>query len=259
VAPGLAWLVYGNADASAWTQRRLERLGWRTRSLDSVAEASAAARGGVAPDVVLVAERALDSTEHLSALRQALPRSRIALLVRPDWDQPALEHVARDNDMTVALLPLTPLALRTLLARANPEPAAQAAAPVALVPPAALHVMVAEDNVVNLMIAEEFLRQLGHRPSGAADGEALLALCEQGAPDLVLMDLQMPRMDGVEATRRLRALQASGRLPRFPIVALSAHAGAADREQALAAGMDDYLTKPVLIDALRATLERWAP
>jgi CheY-like chemotaxis protein len=71
------------------------------------------------------------------------------------------------------------------------------------------------------------------------------------------MDLQMPVMDGFESTRRLRSMQEAGRLPRFPIIALSAHAGDADRRLGTAAGMDDYLTKPILIDALRGALERW--
>ena len=67
----------------------------------------------------------------------------------------------------------------------------------------------------------------------------------------------MPVMDGLEATRRLRVLQGDGRLPQFPIVALTAHAMDGDREQALAAGIDAYLTKPILLDALRGELARW--
>jgi CheY-like chemotaxis protein len=118
-------------------------------------------------------------------------------------------------------------------------------------------VLVVEDNAVNLMITEEFVRQLGHLPSGAADGAQAIAACEQQPPQLVLMDLQMPVMDGLEATRRLRALQDEGRLPRFPIIALTAHASDADRKLGAAAGMDDYLTKPILIDALRGAFEKW--
>jgi CheY-like chemotaxis protein len=121
----------------------------------------------------------------------------------------------------------------------------------------AARVLVVEDNAVNLMITEEFVRQLGHEPHGASDGAAAIAACERQPPQLVLMDLQMPVMDGFEATRRLRELQSQGRMPRFPIVALTAHAGEADRRQGSAVGMDDYLTKPILIDALRASLVRW--
>ena len=121
----------------------------------------------------------------------------------------------------------------------------------------AARVLVVEDNAVNLMITKEFVRQLGHLPTGATDGAQAIAACEQEVPHLVLMDLQMPVMDGLESTRRLRALQAEGRLPRFPIIALTAHANDADRKLGAAAGMDDYLTKPILIDALRSAFERW--
>ena len=71
------------------------------------------------------------------------------------------------------------------------------------------------------------------------------------------MDVQMPTMDGLAAAREIRRVEASSLGPRTPIVALTAHAGQADREAARAAGMDDYLTKPLLLDSLRATLARW--
>ena len=118
-------------------------------------------------------------------------------------------------------------------------------------------VLVVEDNAVNLMITEEFVRQLGHEPVGAADGATAIAACEEHAPQLVLMDLQMPGMDGLETTRRIRTQQAAGRLPHFPIVARTAHASDADRQRGAAAGLDDYLTKPILVDALRGVFERW--
>jgi CheY-like chemotaxis protein len=142
-----------------------------------------------------------------------------------------------------------------LTATRHAPPAVAAVAPAAAT--AGARVLVVEDNAVNLMITEEFVRQLGHLPSGAIDGAQAISACEQQPPQLVLMDLQMPVMDGLESTRRLRALQDEGRLPRFPIIALTAHASDADRKLGAAAGMDDYLTKPILIDALRGALERW--
>jgi CheY-like chemotaxis protein len=154
------------------------------------------------------------------------------------------------------VLPVTPRMLHTLLGVRSPASAAPAVAEPARASNAA-RVLVVEDNAVNLMITEEFVRQLGHEPSGAADGQAAIAACLRQPPQLVLMDLQMPVMDGFEATRRLRALQAEGRLPRFPIIGLSAHAAGADRAHALAAGMDDFLTKPILLDALRSALAPW--
>jgi CheY-like chemotaxis protein len=73
------------------------------------------------------------------------------------------------------------------------------------------------------------------------------------------MDIQMPVMDGLEATRRMRALQREGALPAFPIVALTAHAMGGDLEQASAAGMDACVTKPILLDSLREALAKWLP
>jgi signal transduction histidine kinase/CheY-like chemotaxis protein len=258
VAPGLAWLVYRRADSAEWIAQRLARLGWRSEVLPDVATAVARARSETParwPGVVAVAEQAIDAATDFAALRKALPQAHIALLVRPDWDQPAHERAALAQAAVPMVLPLTPRALQTMLS-CKPSTAAP---PVVSAPAlmTAARVLVVEDNAVNLMITEEFVRQLGHAPSGAADGAAAIAACEREAPQLVLMDLQMPVMDGLETTRRLRALQAEGRLPRFPIIALTAHAGDADRRLGADAGMDDYLTKPILIDALRAALARW--
>jgi CheY-like chemotaxis protein len=73
------------------------------------------------------------------------------------------------------------------------------------------------------------------------------------------MDVQMPGMDGRETCRRLRELQQAGALPDFPIVALTAHAGNAERDECLAAGMDGYLSKPLMLDTLKEELEHWVP
>lgn len=120
-------------------------------------------------------------------------------------------------------------------------------------------VLLVEDNAVNSMIAEAFLRQLGLLPHCSANGVEAVAACLEAAPALVLMDLQMPVMDGLQATRQLRALQAEKRLPPFPIIALSAHAGESDRQEAQAAGVDGYLTKPFLLDDLRRALAPYLP
>jgi signal transduction histidine kinase/CheY-like chemotaxis protein len=256
---GHAWLVFRRDDSAQWLQRRIERFGWSGARWPDVAAAVAHAQRTAPrehPQVVIVSDQALDAQTDFAALRAALPGARVVLLVRPDWHEPALERAANDQGVTPALLPLTPNALHAVLGgRATAPKTPTSSAPTAAAP--AARVLVVEDNAVNLMITEEFVRQLGHEPHGAADGAAAIAACERQPPHLVLMDLQMPVMDGFEATRRLRALQTQGRLPAFPIIALTAHAGEADRRQGSAAGMDDYLTKPILIDALRASFARW--
>jgi signal transduction histidine kinase/CheY-like chemotaxis protein len=257
VSPGLAWLVDREADSGQSLQRRLTRLGWRSEVLPAVGIAVARARrstAGSEPGVIALAESAIDADADFAALRAAWPRAHIVLLVRPDWDQPALERAALAQGAQALVPPLTPQALRALL---SAPPTAAGATSAAAAARQGARVLVVEDNAVNLMITEEFVRQLGHEPIGATDGAQAIVACERQAPHLVLMDLQMPVMDGFETTRRLRTLQAQGRLPRFPIVALSAHAGDQDRRQGTVAGMDDYLTKPILVDALRSALVRW--
>jgi len=116
-------------------------------------------------------------------------------------------------------------------------------------------VLLVEDNPVNRRVAEHQLVKLGCRVGVAGNGLEALAAWEAGSWDLVLMDCQMPLLDGFGCTREIRRREPAGR--RVPIVALTANALQGDREACLAAGMDDYLTKPLEPARLAATLERW--
>lgn len=119
------------------------------------------------------------------------------------------------------------------------------------------HVLLVEDNHINQVVALEFLALMGVQARLAKNGIEALAACEQAAPDLVLMDIQMPGMDGLECARRIRALQSEAKLPNFPILALTAHALDADVAASMDAGMDEHLTKPLDFVALRTRLQRW--
>jgi CheY-like chemotaxis protein len=116
-------------------------------------------------------------------------------------------------------------------------------------------VLVVEDNAVNRKVVVTMLKKLGCRADVAGNGREALAALDQGSYRLVLMDCQMPEMDGFEATRRIRARQ--GGSARIPIVALTANAMEGDRNRCLEAGMDDYLAKPIQMEALKAALEAW--
>jgi two-component system sensor histidine kinase/response regulator len=110
--------------------------------------------------------------------------------------------------------------------------------------PNELNILLVEDNLINQRVASELLRRWGHLVQVANNGAEALSILERGNFDLVFMDLQMPRMDGLEATRRIRHKEAQHG-GHVPIVAMTAHAMRGDRERCLAAGMDDYLTKPI--------------
>jgi two-component system sensor histidine kinase BarA len=125
------------------------------------------------------------------------------------------------------------------------------------IPPVQLHILVADDNEINRKLNTILLRQWGIAVDEAADGIAALEACGRQHYDLILMDVHMPAMDGIEATRRIRILQEGGKAT--PVVALTANALSGDRERYLAAGMDDYLEKPLTEEALRKTIEKWVP
>jgi PAS domain S-box-containing protein len=120
-----------------------------------------------------------------------------------------------------------------------------------------LRILLVEDNPVNQRLAHEILRRRGHAVTVANHGREALDRLAEASVDLVLMDVQMPEMNGLEATEAIRAAEAgTGR--HLPIVAMTAHAMAGDRERCLAAGMDDYLTKPIRAEALITHVERMA-
>ena len=120
------------------------------------------------------------------------------------------------------------------------------------------YVLAVEDNTTNRLVIEALLRRQGIRVECVENGmEAVERITAGVLPDLVLMDCQMPIMDGYEATRRIRQWEQEAGKPRLPIIALTADAFQEDRIRCLAAGMDDFLTKPLHVEDLKATLQKW--
>ena len=117
-----------------------------------------------------------------------------------------------------------------------------------------LHILLAEDNNLNQQVACGMLEAMGHSVTVADNGRKAVEACEAGAFDLIFMDIQMPEMDGYDATHLIRQRQQQSGV-RAPIVAMTAHAMSGDREKCLAAGMDDYIPKPIALDQLFSVIE----
>ena len=122
--------------------------------------------------------------------------------------------------------------------------------------PASL-ILVAEDNPINQVLVLRMLEKLGHHVELARDGREAVAKTAAGHYDAVLMDCQMPELDGYAASRAIRRRE--GRTGHVPIIAMTAHSLAGDREKCLAAGMDDYISKPMRLADLATTLARNLP
>ncbi|PJL60310.1 ATP-binding protein [Stenotrophomonas maltophilia] len=255
--------------ADATLQARIERIaahhGLQVQvlaQLDAVVERlrAPARPGQPAPAWLLVDARARRNGE--ATLQQALAERGEDDALQVLWlqeDTPAQRPRQRqllphfDDAALHGLLaaPATPARPAALLA--NAEDGMPAPTP----PPLHLRVLLVEDNTVNRMVAEQLLRVFECEVRNAADGEQALAVLREGDVDIVLMDCQMPVLDGYAATRRWRAEEAETGRSRLPIIAMTANAMAGDRERCLQAGMDDYLSKPIARATLHALLKRW--
>ena len=125
--------------------------------------------------------------------------------------------------------------------------------------PSLARILLVEDNPTNQLVARSLLEKLGFQADLASNGVQALRALEHTRYDLIFMDMQMPEMDGLEATRRIRESRANGSNPRVPIIAMTANARKEDRERCLEVGMNDYISKPILPQALAEVLKRWLP
>ncbi len=183
----------------------------------------------------------------------ALP---IVALGAPSTGEGEIDVWVRKPALPGSLLQRVALARRAEAQAPTPKPAAFEAKPAAFEARNALRVLVVEDNPTNQKVVRRMLDRLGHEVTIAGNGVEALAAIDRGTFDLVLMDSQMPVMDGVQATRAIRGR--SGPERGLPIVSMTAHAMKGDRERYLAAGMDAYVSKPVSLQTLAETLAPWA-
>jgi CheY-like chemotaxis protein len=209
------------------------------------------------PDVILFDWRADADREEIDALKRS---ARAVIAVAPQEDRAALDasRAAGLEHYTLKPVRRRSLAERIKVAlgeadRAVVEHVQQAdAAPVALT---GLRVLLAEDNPINALLARTLLTRAGCIVTDVRDGEEAVAVAAAAAFDLILLDIRMPRLDGLAAARHIRAGQ--GPSARAPIVALTADAGDEERAQAFKAGMDDFVTKPIDAGRLLAVAARF--
>jgi two-component system sensor histidine kinase/response regulator len=269
VAAGRRILVADdNATTRAYLRQTLAPQAVVDEAVDGTAALTclrAAAQAGVPYDVVLLDAampegsgpevlRAVDTDPQLSALKVIMMgasgrrdvgevEGRGALIA---WLAKPIQTPRLRDCLTEALAPACPMRVHSAaseLSAHRPEPPRS-------------HVLVAEDNAVNQSVIVRMLARLGLRADVVVDGFQAVQAVAHGNYDAVLMDCQMPGMDGFAAARAIRATEGSRRLP---IIALTASALPGDRERCVAAGMDDYLTKPLTRDALVAVLGRHLP
>ncbi|HRF30799.1 MAG TPA: ATP-binding protein [Azonexus sp.] len=239
----------------ARSQHRLNLLRWA--GIEAIATAGMSDGTGFPADAIVIE----DNTDFrcILKLRDTWPATP-ALMVRgvagpearslpmPEWVEGELQE------------PFSDLALWTELAQMwglaeEPEEQGEEAG--------ALHfgarVLMVEDNETNRLILEQILNRLGCHVTHAGNGLEALDILRQRSFDLVLMDVQMPVMDGLVAASKIRERESALGLPRQPIIALTANALAGDREMCLQAGMDDYVAKPVTIGSISTAMLRWLP
>jgi signal transduction histidine kinase/CheY-like chemotaxis protein/HPt (histidine-containing phosphotransfer) domain-containing protein len=246
-------LVHRPGTQRAVVTRYLSDAGATVREIPAL-DALPSGGGPLDADAVVleVAQSHAPVAEQVARVRAQVGGAHLILLVT--LDSPVLLD---DTSGAVATVPLP--ARRQALVDAVRAPARAVPAPQprdAVLPErSGRRILVAEDHPVNREIAQHMLRELGHEVLLAEDGAQALALLAAQPVDLVLMDCQMPVMDGFDATRELRRRERGG--TRLPVVALTANAVKGDREACLAAGMDDYLAKPYRRAELAAICERW--
>ena len=255
-----AWVIGADAVSGDALSQRLKRLGWAPRRFDRAADAIRRLRvpraGGreAAPALALLIDGADDSETANAARRlgELLPRaSRKVLAVV--LGSPILAGGPRRDGFEVTPLPLGATLLRSFTA-------ATVQAPLPLSPaPERRPLLVVDDEPINRTLAVHMLRHLGQRTDEAGDGVEAIARCRAGHPSLVLMDVDMPRLDGLQATRELRELQARGEVSPCPILAATASLDPSRLGACIDAGMDEAMMKPLSPGMLRDSLERFCP
>lgn len=232
----------------------LKSWGMEPVAATSLAQGKAMVNEGRPFDVVLLNESAADDPNRLISTLRQLNRPFILMTARgnsKDMAEATVPYIvkpvkpSRLYNALITLFDSTPLATQT------------AAKPAGSITPSAvpLRLLIAEDNLINQKVALRILERLGYQADMVTNGVEVLAQLERQTYDVILMDVQMPEMDGITATRQIHKRYLAGERPY--IIALTANALTGDKEQYLACGMDDYLSKPIRIEDVKDALSRF--
>jgi CheY-like chemotaxis protein len=258
-----AWLIDSEDVSSSWLVRRLQRIGWAVTRFGTCPEAASLLRENARriprPALVVVVERhdtTRQSAQELGALLH--PSTRLVFAVMSG--SPTLRAEGTVHGFEVRVYPFSPRELADFTLELAPGLGAPSGEtmPMPLGLPDRPLVLVVDDNEVNRIVARGLIEALGFEVATASDGLDAIEQCKRIAPHAVLMDLDMPVLQGLDATRRLRELQRTGSIAPFSIVAATADVGLHTRAKCIEAGMDGYLSKPLSITLLKEELRRVA-
>jgi CheY-like chemotaxis protein/nitrogen-specific signal transduction histidine kinase len=245
--------------ASCW-QMPAELAGSGSAALERLAEATHAGR----PFRLLLLDEEMPGMNGVEVLPQMLPicANMNCATIMMLTSNGAASSTAQCRQLGVTTFLTKPIrrsellaAIRKELGTAPPETAAKAISPAWARAQSSLRILVAEDNLVNQAVAVAMLGKMGHQVTLANNGLQAMALSSKAEFDLILMDVQMPEMDGFEATRQIRGRElGNGR--HIPIIAMTANAMGGDRDRCVASGMDDYISKPISGRSLAEAISR---
>ncbi|MBE9064975.1 response regulator, partial [cf. Phormidesmis sp. LEGE 11477] len=251
-------IIDANSTRREQLARNLHAVGIRTLLLESLTELQTLVKDVPTFDGLILDEAAVRSTEANSSIDQlrSLSGDRKIPVILMSALKSDLDTAS--NNVTVLWKPVKQSALYQALRSIRPlalkaTPKTLVSRPASLLTRSALKILIAEDNLVNQQVALRLLEILGYRADVVGTGVAVLAALKHQRYDVILMDMRMPEMDGVETTQKIR--QISHHRETW-IIAMTANTMASDRELSLAAGVDDYLTKPIKREALNLALER---
>ena len=261
-AGALAWIVHSGETLSTLLKRRLQRLGWSVNGFASCPEALQAwtglqsRQGRWAPSLLVVVEGAPAMLDRADTLARALGATTVCVLaVYAGSSRLGSQSAPLGYELRVH--PFSPLELARFTQRLAPAAVATSPSPLAAISMRDRpRVLLVDDNELNRTIGQALLEAIGYEVRLAFHGLDAVDACRQSPPDLVVMDLNMPVLGGLDATLQLRRMQRAGELPPFPILACTADATDDTEDACRQVGMDAFLTKPLRVGDLRLHLQR---